>query len=93
VFSLFGLYRHWMRYASQRDYLQIAEAAAVATLALLAYVAIVQPRLTFGEEGFKSIPVPAGVLVLYGLLMLVFIGGSRFAVHLLYERPLRGFRV
>jgi FlaA1/EpsC-like NDP-sugar epimerase len=32
------------------------------------------------------------VLVLYGLLMLVFIGGSRFFVHLLYERPLRGFR-
>ena len=32
------------------------------------------------------------MLVLYGLLMLVFIGGSRFLVHLLYERPLRGFR-
>jgi FlaA1/EpsC-like NDP-sugar epimerase len=92
VFALFGLYRHWMRYASQRDYLQIGEACVVATLALLAYVAIVQPRLTFGTEGFKSIPVPAGVFVLYGLLMLVFIGGSRFAVQLLYERPLRGFR-
>jgi FlaA1/EpsC-like NDP-sugar epimerase len=92
VFALFGLYRHWMRYASQRDYLQIAQACVVATLALLAYVAVVQPRLTFDEEGFKSIPVPAGVLVLYGLLMLVLIGGSRFVVHMLYERPLRGYR-
>jgi FlaA1/EpsC-like NDP-sugar epimerase len=92
VFALFGLYRHWMRYATQRDYLQIGQACVVATLALLAYVAIVQPRLTFDSEGFTSIPVPAGVLVLYGLLMLVFIGGSRFFVHLLYERPLRGFR-
>jgi len=92
VFALFGLYRHWMRYASQRDYLQIAEACVVATFALLAYVAIVQPRLTFGAEGFKSIPVPAGVTVLYGLLMLVFIGGSRFVVHMVYERPPRGFR-
>src|SRR5215208_6101817 len=36
--------------------------------------------------------VPASVLVLYGLLMLLFIGGSRFLVHMLYERPLRGFR-
>jgi FlaA1/EpsC-like NDP-sugar epimerase len=92
VFALFGLYRHWMRYATQRDYLQIGQACVVATLALLVYVAIVQPRLTFDSEGFTSIPVPAGVLVLYGLLMLVFIGGSRFFVHLLYERPLRGFR-
>jgi FlaA1/EpsC-like NDP-sugar epimerase len=94
VFALFGLYRHWMRYSTQRDYLQIAEACVVATLSLLAYVAAVQPRLTFDATNsrFNSIPVPAGVLVLYGLMMLVFIGGSRFAVHMLYERPLRGFR-
>ena len=92
VFALFGLYRHWMRYATQRDYLQIANAVVVATLALLAYVAVVQPRLLFDGERFTSVNVPAGVLVLYGLMMLVFIGGSRFLVHLLYERPLRGFR-
>ena len=92
VFAVFGLYRHWMRYASQRDYLQIAEAAVVATLSLLAYVAIVQPRLEFNGERFISVNIPASVLVLYGLLMLVFIGGARFAVHMLYERPLRGFR-
>ena len=92
VFALFGLYRHWMRYATQRDYLQIAEAAVVATLALLAYVAVVQPRLTFDGERFVSVNIPSSVLVLYGLLMLVFIGGARFAVHALYERPLRGFR-
>jgi FlaA1/EpsC-like NDP-sugar epimerase len=94
VFALFGLYRHWMRYATQRDYLQIAQACVVATLALLAYVAVVQPRLEFDAANgrFNSINVPASVLVLYGLLMLVFIGGSRFVVHALYERPLRGFR-
>ena len=92
VFALFGLYRHWMRYSTQRDYLQIAQACMIATLALLAYVAIVQPRLSLGAGGFTSTPVPAGVLVLYGLLMLVFIGGSRFLVHLVYERPLSGFR-
>jgi FlaA1/EpsC-like NDP-sugar epimerase len=92
VFALFGLYRHWMRYASQRDYLQIAQACAAATLSLVAYVAIVQPRLEFNGTRFTSVNVPASVIVLYGLLILVFIGGSRFAVHMLYERPLRGFR-
>ena len=29
TFALFGLYRHWMRYSSQREYLQIAQAVAV----------------------------------------------------------------
>jgi FlaA1/EpsC-like NDP-sugar epimerase len=85
VFALFGLYRHWMRYASQRDYLQIAQACIVATLSLVAYVAVVQPRLEFNGTRFTSVNVPASV-------MLVFIGGSRFLVHMLYERPLRGFR-
>ena len=47
VFALFGLYRHWMRYATQRDYLRIAQACVVATLSLLAYVATVQPLLQF----------------------------------------------
>jgi FlaA1/EpsC-like NDP-sugar epimerase len=94
VFALFGLYRHWMRYATQRDYLQIAQACIVATFALLAYVAVVQPRLVLDAANgrYNSIPIPAGVTVLYGLLMLVFIGGSRFFVHMLYERPLSGFR-
>ncbi len=36
--------------------------------------------------------MPTGVLVLYGLLMLVFVGGARFLVHMVYERPLRGWR-
>src|SRR5215217_2149416 len=92
VFALFGLYRHWTRYATQRDYLQIVQACIVATLALVIYVATVQPRLEFNGTRFTSVNVPLGVLALYGLLMLVFIGGSRFFVHMLYERPLRGFR-
>jgi FlaA1/EpsC-like NDP-sugar epimerase len=92
VFAAFGLYRHWMRYASQREYLQIAQACLVATLSLVVYVAVVEPKLRFDGDDFIPIRVPLGVLVLYGLLMLVFIGGSRFAVHMLYERPLRGFR-
>jgi len=92
VFALFDLYRHWMRYSTQRDYLQIAQACIAATLSPVAYVGVVQPRLEFNGTRFTSVNVPASVVVLYGLLMLVFIGGSRFLVHLLYERPPRGFR-
>jgi FlaA1/EpsC-like NDP-sugar epimerase len=92
IFALFGLYRHWMRYSSQREYLQIAQAVAVAVFALVGYVAIVQPKLIFTPEGFVSVTVPTGVLVLFGLLMLVLLGAVRYATHLVYERPLRGYR-
>lgn len=94
VFALFGLYRHWMRYSSQREYFRIAQAVVVAVLALVGYGAVVQPKLIFvPQQGFVSITVPTGVLVLYGLMMLVFLGGVRFLVHAIYEQPLRGFRM
>ena len=92
IFALFGLYRHWMRYSSQREYLQIAQAVAAAVAALIGYVAVVQPKLIFTPEGFVSVTVPTGVLVLFGLLLLVFMGGVRYVTHLFYERPLRGYR-
>ena len=40
----------------------------------------------------RASSVPTGVLVLYGLLMLVLLGGVRYVAHLVYERPLRGYR-
>src|SRR5215218_4302452 len=94
IFAGFGLYRHWMRYSSQREYLRIVQACVSAVLALVGYVAVVQPKLVnVGyPRGLVSVSIPAGVLALYGLLMLVFIAGIRYAVHLFYERPLNGFR-
>jgi FlaA1/EpsC-like NDP-sugar epimerase len=93
IFAAFGLYRHWMRYSSQREYLKIAQAVLVAVLALVGYVAVVQPKLVFAPpRGFVPVTVPASVLVLFGLLLLVFLAAVRYAVHFLYERPLRGYR-
>jgi FlaA1/EpsC-like NDP-sugar epimerase len=92
VFAAWGLYRHWMRYSSQREYARIAQAVLTSTLALVAYVAVVQPKLLFANGRFVSVSVPTGVLVLYGLLTLLFMVGTRFAVHWFYERPLRGYR-
>ncbi len=92
VFALFGLYRHWMRYSSQREYLQIAQAVAASTFALVGYVAVVQPLLVTTVAGDVAVTVPTGVLVLFGLLLLVFTGAVRYVTHLVYERPLRGYR-
>ena len=93
IFAGFGMYRHWMRYSSQREYVKIGQAVLASVLALVGYVAIVQPKLVFAPpRGFVSVTIPAGVLVLFGLLSLVFLAGIRYVVHLVYERPLRGFR-
>src|SRR5215211_5245686 len=94
ILALFGVYRHWMRYSSQSEYLRIAQASLACVLALVAYVVVIQPKLLFAPpRGFVSVNIPTGVLVLYGLLMLVFLGGARFLVHAAYERPLRGSRL
>ena len=91
-FAVAGMYRHWMRYSSQREYLKIAEGVVLAVLALVAYVTVVQPKLVTAPTGFVSLGVPSGVLVLFGLLSGAFLTGTRFLVHLVYQRPLRGFR-
>ena len=44
-FAGVGMYRHWMRYSSQREYVKIAEGVVLAVLALIGYVAVVQPQL------------------------------------------------
>ena len=91
-FALLGLYRHWMRYSSQREYLEIVQAVAVSVFALIGYVAVVQPVLVTTPSGDVAVTVPTGVLVLFGLLLLVFAGAVRYVTHLVYERPLRGYR-
>src|SRR6478735_11575490 len=91
-FSVVGMYRHWMRYSSQREYLKIAEGTVIAGLALVGYVTIVQPKLITAPTGYVSLGVPAGVLVLYGLLMGAFLTATRYAVHFFYVRPVSGFR-
>ena len=87
-----GVYRHWMRYSSQSEYLKIAEGVLFAVLALVGYVTVVQPKLVSAPTGFVSLGVPSGVLVLFGLLAGAFLAGARFLVHLVYERPVRGYR-
>jgi FlaA1/EpsC-like NDP-sugar epimerase len=94
IFAGFGLYRHWIRYSSQREYLRIVQAVVTSVLALVGYVAVVKPKEIFVgyPRGFVSVSIPTGVLVLYGLLVLVFLGAVRYAVHLYFERPLGGYR-
>ena len=70
-----------MRYSSQREYLKIAEGVLLAVLALVGYVAVVQPKLLLGAVRASSRSAcPTGVLVLLGLLMASSSAGTRFLV-------------
>jgi FlaA1/EpsC-like NDP-sugar epimerase len=87
VFALFGMYRHWVRYSGSRDYAQIVPAVGVSILALLGYVAVVQPVVRLTSEVFVTVFVPTGVLAIHGLLALALLVGVRVFTRALYERP------
>jgi FlaA1/EpsC-like NDP-sugar epimerase len=91
-FVLVGMYRHWMRYASQRDYFKIAQGVVLSVLALIGYVAVVQPQLISTGTGFVARSVPTGVLALFALLSGAFLIGTRWLTHAVHERPFTGFR-
>jgi FlaA1/EpsC-like NDP-sugar epimerase len=92
VFVLFRLYEKRWRYVGQRDFLAIGQAVAVATLFVPAFVALTHPVVLDTTRGEVTRTVPTGVLAMYFLLLLLFVGGSRFLARMVYERPLQGFR-
>jgi FlaA1/EpsC-like NDP-sugar epimerase len=92
VFVLFRLYQKWWRYVTGRDYVSIAQAIVIATLSLPAFVATTHPVKVRSDQGFTSVNIPLGVLVLFFLLTLTLVAGSRFAARLLHDPRARGFR-
>jgi FlaA1/EpsC-like NDP-sugar epimerase len=92
IFAAFGVYRHWVRYSSHREYAQIVPAVGVSVLGLLGYVAAVQPMVRLTGGYFTAIFVPTGVLALHALLTLALLVGVRVVTRALYERPLRAHR-
>ena len=92
IFAMFGLYRKWWRYVGQRDYEAIVQAAVVAALALAGLISLTHPVEVPSREGVVAVSPPTGVIVLYLLLLLALLAGSRFLVHAVLQRPVRGFR-
>lgn len=92
VFTLFRLELKQWRYTSSRDYLGILQAVVVNTLALAGYVAVVHPVTDRTASGLVTVSVPTGVISLFFLLTLAFVGGARFIARIVYEGPVRGFR-
>ncbi len=92
IFIASGLYGKWWRYLGQRDYEAVVRAVAVATLVLVGFVSIAHPVEVRTSGGLVAVTPPAGVVILFLVLMLVLLGGARFAVHAVLDRRVRGVR-
>jgi FlaA1/EpsC-like NDP-sugar epimerase len=92
IFALFGMYHKWWRYTSTRDYIAIVRGVVVSVAVYVGVVALAHPVEVATADGVASVSPPIGVVALYTLLLFGLIGGSRFVVHLVLERPVRGLR-
>jgi FlaA1/EpsC-like NDP-sugar epimerase len=83
--------RQW-RYTGSRDYVTILQAVAATTLGVVAFIGLTHPVTIPAGTGAVPVTAPSGVLALFLLLTLAFVGGIRLLARLVYERPLQGFR-
>ncbi len=84
VFALFTMYQKWWRYTDAHDFRRIIQAVVLSSLILLTSVWLAKPQ---------GIDLPRGIVALDFLLTLLVIGGSRFFVRTIVEKPLRGYRL
>jgi FlaA1/EpsC-like NDP-sugar epimerase len=80
VFALFGLYHKLWRFVDMRDIESILRAVVVSSLAMVGGLFLLAPGDT---------DPPRGVVALDFLLVLGLVGGSRFVVRAVMERPFR----
>jgi FlaA1/EpsC-like NDP-sugar epimerase len=81
VFVAARFYTKWWRFTSMRDLQSIVLATVVSSLLVTALLSQYRPSEVW--------PVPRGVLAIDLLLTLTFIGGARFLVRSVVERPPR----
>ena len=78
VFVLFGFYNRWWRYVSTRDMWGALRGAGASVVAVF---------LVFTLTAFHPARVPRGIWIIYLLLLLAFVTGSRLLARTLIERP------
>jgi FlaA1/EpsC-like NDP-sugar epimerase len=95
VLAAFGLYQRLWTYIGQRDYEGVVKGVIVASLVIVGAITLLHPVQTSSGRFDQStaVTLPASVIALFFLLMLAFLLGARFLVHLVTEGRVRSFRV
>lgn len=86
VFVAARFYTKWWRFTSIRDLQAIIVAVVASTILITTVLSFWQP---VHRQSGRAVPVPRGVLVLDFFMTLSLIGGARFVVRSLMERPSR----
>ena len=81
LFAAFGLYSKLWRFVDQADFESIVKAVVVSSFVLVVGLFLLSP---------STVDPPRGVIALDFLLALALVGGARFLMRALVERPLRG---
>jgi FlaA1/EpsC-like NDP-sugar epimerase len=81
VFALCGFYNRWWRYVSTRDMWDAARGVALATLAVFVVFTLLE---------LHPVRVPTTLWLVFSLLLLAFVAGSRLLARTLLERPRPG---
>ena len=82
IFAFFGLHHKLWRFVDQRDFESILKAVVVASFVLVGAFFLIPPSVATDP--------PRGVIALDFLLTLGLVGGARFLVRAVIERPFRG---
>ena len=81
LFAAFGLYSKLWRFVDQNDFQSIVKAVVVSSFVLIGALFLLSPT---------AADPPRGVIALDFLLTLALVGGARFLMRAVVERPLRG---
>src|SRR5215208_3548009 len=82
IFALNGLYHKLWRFIDAKDFEAIVRAVIMGSVAIVATFYLIPASV--------SLDPPRGVIALDFLLTLTLIGGTRFLVRAVIERPFRG---
>ncbi|MDQ4047871.1 MAG: polysaccharide biosynthesis protein, partial [Actinomycetota bacterium] len=85
LFAAFGLYSKLWRFVDQNDFQSIVKAVIVSSFVLIGALFLLSPLLSS-----TAADPPRGVIALDFLLTLALVGGARFLMRAVVERPLRG---
>jgi FlaA1/EpsC-like NDP-sugar epimerase len=92
--AAFGAYQRLWKFVSERELQAVVKGVIVATVVIVGAIALFHPVQTAPSVGHPSgaATLPGGVIALFFLLLLAFLLGSRFLVHLVVEGRVRSFR-
>jgi FlaA1/EpsC-like NDP-sugar epimerase len=93
IFILMRVYQRRWRYAGQRDYEAILRGVVAITLLAVVAVTVLRPVQKVSIHGTSTVELPNGVIVLFFLLALLFLGSGRMLARAFHDRrPLAAFR-